>query len=265
VNAKSTVKRRLPAGLKTAEAGLESTLTQIARPRTLGDEAYEQLRHALMSGQLRPGQQITVRGLADALGISLTPAREAMGRLSAEGVLAEGPNRTVLVPRLTQRDYGELIIIRLALEPLAAGRAADRMSSADVAALRELQEGMRKAHAERNYQLVLRCNEQFHFFLYGKANMPTLEKILESLWLRIGPTLTLLHESGYTDGSWKGDTNHGEILAGLARRDAVRVSNAVRKDLEDGSARLLELLESDEPGLPRADPGSAGLPSRRLR
>ena len=228
----------LPAG-----RGLEATLTQIKRPRTLGDEAYDQLCHALRSGQLKPGQPITVRGVAEALGVSLTPAREAMGRLSAEGVLAEGPNRTVLVPRLTLRDYQELMTIRLALEPVAAGRAAQQMSKADLAALRALQDRLRDAHARRDYQLVLRCNRDFHFFLYGKSELPTLVKILESIWLRMGPTLTLLHEAAHAGGGWRGDTNHREILAGLGRRDVVRVERAVRKDLQDGSARLLTALE----------------------
>jgi len=229
--------------LLPVETGLEATLTQIERPRTLGDEAYHQLCHALRSGQLRPGQPITVRGVAEALGISLTPAREAMGRLSAEGVLAEGPNRTVLVPRLTVRNYQELMTIRLALEPLAAGRAAQQMSKPDLAALRALQDRLRDAHAGRDYQLVLRCNRDFHFFLYGRSELPTLVQILESIWLRMGPTLTLLHEAAHAGGGWRGDTNHRDILAGLGRRDVARVERAVRKDLEDGSARLLTALE----------------------
>lgn len=224
-------------------SGLSETLTQIKRPRTLGDEAYDQLCHALRSGQLRPGQPITVRGVAEALGVSLTPAREAMGRLSAEGVLAEGPNRTVLVPRLTLRDYQELMMIRLALEPLAAGRAAQQMSKVDLAALRALQDRLRAAHAARDYKLVLSCNRDFHFFLYGRSEMPTLVQILESIWLRMGPTLTLLHEAAHAGGVWTGDTNHREVLAGIGRRDASRVERAIRKDLEDGSERLLTALE----------------------
>jgi len=74
--------------------------------------------------------------------------------------------------------------------------------------------------------------------------MPTLVQILEAIWLRMGPTLTLLHEAAHAGGGWTGDTNHREILAGLGRHDAVRVAQAVRKDLEDGSARLLTALDA---------------------
>jgi DNA-binding GntR family transcriptional regulator len=206
-------------------------LSPITRARTLGDETYDQLRHALASGQLRPGQPITVRGLAEALGISLTPAREAMGRLVAENVLAEGPNRTVLVPRLTPEEYEELMAIRLALEPLAAARAVERITAEDVAELRMLQDELKKAHAAQDHPRVLRSNERFHFLLYRKSAMPNLVQMLESIWLRIGPTLTLLHESAFAGGVWRGDANHREILAGVARRDADRVAEAVRKDL----------------------------------
>jgi DNA-binding GntR family transcriptional regulator len=238
-----------PHAASPLESALGATLTQISRSRTLGDEAYEQLRHALRSGQLRPGQPITVRGLARALGISLTPAREAMGRLSAEGVLAEGPNRTVLVRRLTQRDYQELMTIRLALEPIAAAHAVEHVSQADLSELQALQDELREAHADCDYKHVLRCNENFHFLLYRKSGMPTLVQLLEGLWLRIGPTLRFLHESTFAADSWPGDTNHRDILAALARRDTGQVAQAVRKDLEDGSARLLAVLARSEPPL----------------
>lgn len=225
---------------------LETALTQIPRSRTLADEAYEQLRHSLISGQLRPGQAITVRGVAAALNISLTPAREAIGRLYTEGVLAEGPNRTVSVPRLTRSAYLELMTIRLALEPLAAGKAVSNLSMADLSALHALQDGVREAYEERDFKLVLRCNENFHFHLYRKSRMPALVQMIEGLWLRIGPTLTFLHESAPAGATWPGDINHREILAAVASRDGDRLGEAVRKDLVAGAERLLAILDNDD-------------------
>ena len=247
-----TLSRIAPAGIPPSgipPAGIP--LAQIPRYRTLADEAYEQLRLALMSGQLKPGQPITVRGLADAMGISLTPAREAMGRLAAEGVLAEGPNRTVSVPRLNPHDYDELMRIRLALEPMAAAEAARNLTDEDLAELRALQDEHREAHASGDYQRVLRCNELFHFTLYRKAGMPALVQILEGLWLRIGPTLSLLHESAFTGSAWRGDINHRAVLAGLTRRDPVRVEKAVRSDLEGGRVALLAAMRDDRADLAR--------------
>lgn len=210
----------------------------IPRAATLGDEASSRLRGALMSGQLRPGERLSLRGLAAALGVSLTPAREAMGRLVAEGALVLGAHRSVWVPRLDTAAYDECLQIRLALEPLAAARATAHLDASDLQALQRLQDTLRAAHARGDIRRVLECNQAFHFALYAKAGMPTLLQILESLWLRIGPTLNLLHESAAAAQDWRGDTNHQAILAAAARGDAGAVADAVRRDLLDGSAQL---------------------------
>ena len=231
----------------TRDAGTEGSLaltplSHIPRGSTLGDEAYGRLRHALMSGQLQPGEQITVRGLAQALGISLTPAREAMARLLAEGALQSGPNRTVVVPLLSLKEYQESLQIRLALEPLAAATATDRLSKEELGQLRAIHEELVAAHAARRYSDVLLFNERFHFTLYAKSQMPTLVQILESLWLRVGPTLNLVHRAPGGINQWRGDANHREILTGLSKHDRERVANAVRKDLMDGGERVTRIL-----------------------
>jgi DNA-binding GntR family transcriptional regulator len=229
------------AGPPVHDAGL-APLQSIPRGSTLGDEAYAGVRHAWMSGRLQPGQQITLRGLAQALGISLTPAREALARLVAEGVLQSGPNRTIAVPRLTLAEYQECLKIRLALEPMAAAQAVGRLSKDDVARLRAIHEELVAAHRAGRYADVLQCNERFHFGLYAKSDMPTLMQILESLWLRVGPTLNLVHRRTTTRPVWRGDANHREILTGLAKRDADRVAQAVRTDLVDGGERVMHIL-----------------------
>lgn len=237
-------------------APLGASLREIPRVRTLGDEAYARLREALMAGRLRPGQRITVRGLGEALGISLTPAREAIGRLVTEGALADGPNRTVQVPVLTRDDYEESLAIRLALEPMAAARAVSRLAGADVDALRALQDDARAAHGRGDVGRVLQCNERFHLALVRGSGLPAVIAIVEGQWVRVGPTLNLLHERAYASGPWRGDANHRAILAALGRRDPERVAAAVRKDLLDGSDRLRRVL----PQAPGADrPG--GLPA----
>jgi GntR family transcriptional regulator, colanic acid and biofilm gene transcriptional regulator len=225
-----------------ARDGALAPLQSVPRGSTLGDEAYAQVRHALMSGRLQPGQQITLRGLAQALGISLTPAREALARLVAEGVLQSGPHRTIAVPRLTLAEYQECLKIRLALEPMAAAQAVTRLSKNDVAQLRAIHEALVAAHRAERYADVLQYNERFHFGLYAKSDMPTLMQILESLWLRVGPTLNLVHRRTTSRQVWRGDANHREILAGLAKRDADRVAEAVRTDLVQGGERVMRIL-----------------------
>jgi DNA-binding GntR family transcriptional regulator len=219
-----------------------ASLTPIERAATLGDEAYAKLRSALMSGNVRPGERLVLRALASALGVSLTPAREALGRLVAEGALSLGPHRSVWVPKLDAIQYEECMQIRLALEPLAASRSVLHLTSKDIESLRLTQEELRSAHGSGDTRRVLECNQAFHFTLYRKADMPTLLQIVESLWLRIGPTLNLLHESVDVAQPWRGDINHRAILTAAETCDAEAIYAAVRQDLLDGSARLAPLL-----------------------
>ena len=82
---------------------------------TRGNEAYEALRQALISGQFVPGQKLTLRALAGALGMSVTPVREAIHRLTAERALEASANRSVHIPPMTREKILELRDIRLAV------------------------------------------------------------------------------------------------------------------------------------------------------
>jgi DNA-binding GntR family transcriptional regulator len=90
---------------------------------SLGSQAYHQIRHALMVGELRPGQILTYRGMAAQLNTSVTPVREALLQLLAENVLAVGPGRSITVPVHTQEKVLELRQIRLLTEVPAAESA----------------------------------------------------------------------------------------------------------------------------------------------
>src|SRR3546814_5358536 len=96
-----------------------------AEAETRGNEAYEALKRALISGQFMPGQKLTLRMLAEALGMSVTPVREAIHRLTAERALAGSANRSVRIPPMTRRTILEHTDIRLTVEGLAAARAAE--------------------------------------------------------------------------------------------------------------------------------------------
>lgn len=240
-------------------------LAPVTRVDTLGDQAYARLREAIASGAMLPGQRLTVRGLVDALGIGFTPAREALNRLAAEGALQPAPNRTLTVPALTLRRYEEVVAIRRELEPLAAMAALPRLADADIEAMGAIQRRLLDAMARRDYVSVLACNREFHFTLYRQADMPTLLAILEGLWLQTGPTLRHLYPGYALD--WKGGINHEAILAALRDRDARRVGEAIRQDLDDGRVRVaseLARLEASGSADPVPDSGERARDRPRL-
>lgn len=210
------------------------------RSSTLADQAYRSLREALMTGGLVPEQVVTVRALAEAWGVSLTPVREAVQRLVAEGALTVENARTIRVPRLDVETYREILRIRLELEPMAAHAAAPRMSNAEMDRL----DGVVAAHvaAIRAGQAheTLAANNDFHLSIYRASGQAVLVGVIESLCLRVGPTLNLLFPQ-YC-GSLTGHEHHLAAIDALRRRDGEALAAAIRDDLLHGSRFLIRLL-----------------------
>ena len=105
-----------------------------------------------MSGRFRPGEKITIRALAAALNISITPAREALANLAAEGVLDISESGTISIPSLDERRVRELANLRERLEGLAAREACKNLSDRDVEKLKSLHAKLVSANLERGFR-----------------------------------------------------------------------------------------------------------------
>jgi DNA-binding GntR family transcriptional regulator len=159
---------------------------------SLRDKVYESLREALTAGRFLPGQKLTFRFVAGTLGVSLTPVREAIRRLAAEGAFEMQPNRSVRLPLLTRDRVLELRDIRMAVEGLAAEKAGARATSRGISQLRRISAeilAVRGSDDTADRQKV----REFHFALYGMAGQPALMRVIEGLWLQTGPYMNLLY------------------------------------------------------------------------
>lgn len=233
-------RRPARAGRRTLKLG------GVQRGAPLADQTVDSLRFALRRGALAPGQRLTTRDVAAALGVSFTPAREALNRLVAERLLDLGPDRVAIVPMLTRARYREICAIRLNLETIAARAACARFDDAALDQLERVFASHAQAYAARDAKASLRCNEAFHFAIYAKAEMPLLLKMLETLWLQAGPSMNFLFSQSY-DESWPGGRHHRAMLEAIRRRDGAGLARAVRRDLSEGSRRLAALLPETEP------------------
>ena len=101
-------------------------------PPPAHETVYRQLRESILFGELAPGQPVTIQGIADMLGAGMTPVREAIRRLTAEGALEFQGNRRVCVPQLTAGNVSELIFARQSIEPQLAMRATERATDPDL-------------------------------------------------------------------------------------------------------------------------------------
>jgi DNA-binding GntR family transcriptional regulator len=221
----------------------------ITRRDTLTDQAEAVLRESLMSGGFRPGQIITIRAISAQLGVSVTPAKDAMTRLIGERILAWGPRRSAVVPALTVQSIDEIYAIRLALEPTAAAAAMENFDEKGVAELRRIHGRLAAALNRQSYKNVLICNRDFHFAIYKRSELPMLLKMIEGMWLRLGPSLNLLYTS-YPKQRLpeRGGTGfHTEIVDAIEARNSAALHRFMSEDLAMGRDRLESIVSLQPP------------------
>jgi DNA-binding GntR family transcriptional regulator len=233
----------MPAGFPALKV-VPGSLSDIAsvESATLGLRVYRALRDHLMAGQLHPGQKLTLRELAAALGVSPMPVREAVRRLATEGALETLPNRRIRVPVMTKARFHELRRIRLALEGLATEEAARRIRTDDIDRIEALNEEFTREMARRQADGVrlFRINKDLHFLLYEAAGMPVLLGTIEGLWLQIGPVLHLsLRMRANSRGRNPAPDWHKRMIRGLRLRDAAAARRALEGDLRSAGDQIL--------------------------
>lgn len=213
----------------------------MTEPATLRDHATRELRQALMSGRFEPGQRISIRGLAEQLGTSMTPVREAVARLAAERAIVAEPNRWMRIPLLTAEELRELRDIRVALEGLATERAAAHVTPALIEELQSREADIVALRPTGDAKAMIPAIGRLHFTIYRASRMPALVQLIEGLWLRSGPYNNLLFR-GYTQqerGSLRAAT-----LRALARADASSARRSMEADVGNAVDWLIGLVEA---------------------
>ena len=226
---------------RTTEASGQANaprLTPVA-PTSLRETAYRSLCAAFNTGQFAPGDTLTLQMLADQLGISLTPVREAVRRLVAEGALIDTPSRTLIVPTFDRQRMEDLKSARLALEALVLERAMAQ-SSADW--LDALEATLEAPDAVGNTAPDLRQNHDFHFTLYRRAGSKVLLPMVQALWLQYGTLLNLIMKHPQV-ARIADHRFHYEIIAALRRGDRDGARDALAQDIE----RSFRVLAPDPP------------------
>ncbi|WP_291833505.1 GntR family transcriptional regulator [Limimaricola sp.] len=197
--------------------------------------AYRRLREMVLDGELEPGQAVTIQGLVALLQSGMTPVREAIRRLIAEGGLEFQGNRRVSVPVLDRPRIEELAFARLALEPWLAGQAAVRIRPAEIATLERIDDALNAAIARGDVRAYLRRNYEFHARLYAASGATVLTGLVDALWLRMGPSLRVV--CGRFGTSNLPDM-HESALAALRAGDAAATEAAIHADISQGFAQI---------------------------
>jgi DNA-binding GntR family transcriptional regulator len=217
-------------------------LEVIERGTTLTAQVLQKLREALIAGVFTPGERVTMQALAAALDVSLTPVREALGILAAEGALEVSPNRTLIVANLSVERLREITEIRVSLETLAAKTAAKLLSDDEIAAAVLANDEMIRATEARDFKHAIRRNHDFHFTIYRGARMPTLLKTIEGLWLRTGAYVNLTHP--VFRAMPEALENHNLAAAAVQARDGRALAKCIEADIRLSAGNLEAALKA---------------------
>lgn len=207
------------------------TMEEPARKIPSHEVTYGRLRDMILFGILEPGQPVTIQGLIRDLDSGMTPVREAIRRLTAEGALLPQGNRRVSVPQMGVSALDQVAFARLTIEPHLAELAAAHLTPALIDRLEALDAEVNAAIGQDDLQGYLRSNHAFHFALYEAADAPILLDMARSLWLRFGPSLRVVIAR---QGAATLPDRHEEALAAMRRGDAVGLALAVQHDIQQG-------------------------------
>jgi DNA-binding GntR family transcriptional regulator len=197
--------------------------------RSLSERAYQHIRGEILRGRLAVGTVVGESALADELGISKTPVRQALQLLRGEGLLRVGPRRQLVVRGFSPEHRREIVDVRQALEGLAVRGAAERMTLDDIDHLRLLLiRQKRAADAEREDDFI-ELDEEFHLRIAAGAGMPVVERLLRQLRgfvrvMHIGTT----RPTGYLAHVL---AEHTAIVDALEGRDAATAAEALGEHL----------------------------------
>lgn len=210
---------------------------------TLWQRVYDHLRTEILDGRLEPGAELIEVALAEQLGVSRGPLREAIGRLAAEGLVTVSPRRGAVVRSLSKEEFLELYQVREALERMAAQLAVPRLSDEQFEELASLNAEM-EAHAAGNeVESFFEANLAFHARLLEASGNRKLEELYRQLLDQLGRyrlrSLTLR-------GNLKRSVSeHKAILRAARRGDAERTAQLMAEHIRVPQRRAMALEEAE--------------------
>lgn len=190
------------------------------RPVSAADSAYLTLRADILSGDLPADERLTEMGLADRLGLSRTPVREAVKRLLIEGFLTRAPGEGLRVTALHADEVDQIFRIRLMLESYGARRAAEFAGDAEITELFRLADAISArvpARTEADYDAMTEANAAFHRTITQAARSPRLSSML-SLAVNLGLVLRTYRMYSAQDMARQA-RHHHDIAQAIATRD----------------------------------------------
>ena len=213
-------------------------MTSFERPTLVRDGVYEHLRRALLDGDLTPGERLGEVELGQRLGVSRTPIREALMRLTQDGLLTTEANKGVRVRTVTAAEARDAYVVREELDGLAASLAAQAHSAADAHILRSALETLNAAPTT-DYREQTRLDLAFHRAVTEAAHNAVLGILARDLEQRVA---LIKHQTRTYNAHPDTTAQHAAILTAILARDADGARDAARTHVRTFAALVLNDL-----------------------
>ena len=210
----------------------------------LRDVVFQTLRQAILRGELEPGERLMEIHLADRLGVSRTPIREAIRKLELEGLVVMIPRRGAIVASITEKDLKDVLEVRRTLEVMAAEIACDRITPELLEELAQAGEEFRKLKDSDDYTSLAAADVKFHDIIYAATDNQRLISILNNLREQIYRYRVeyLKDEKNYP----RLIEEHRQIMQGLKERNEQYVVEMTKKHMDNQAVAVRNIIRQQE-------------------
>lgn len=211
--------------------------------KPLREVVFENIRTAILDGTLKPGERLMEIQLAEQLGVSRTPVREAIRKLELEGLLVMIPRKGAYVADISKKDLIDILEVRLGLEGLAAYYAASRISEDKLVELEKISEELKEYVCQKDIENMLKKDEEFHNCIFEAAGNAKLISIMQNIWETVF-RFRLKYMSDYS-AAVNIVEEHRKIIEALKKGKEVLAERLAKEHIEKAEQFMIEELMQD--------------------
>ena len=210
----------------------------------LRDVVFNTLRQAILKGELEPGERLMEIQLAERLGVSRTPIREAIRKLELEGLVLMIPRKGAEVAKISEKSLRDVLEVRRSLEELAIELACQRMTEEEIAQLEEAQVSFKEAIANGDVMTIAETDEHYHDIIYYGTGNVRLVQILNNLREQM-----YRYRLEYIKDEEKRQIlvlEHEKILRAIAKRHVAEAKSAMREHIDNQEITVAQNIKEKE-------------------
>ncbi len=212
--------------------------------KPLREVIFSTLREAIIMGELKPGQRLMEVQLAEKMGVSRTPVREAIRKLELEGLVIMTPRKGAHVAKLTEKDIIDVLEVRAALDSLATSLAAERITDDEIKALKHVQSQFENYIQKDNLQGIIKKDIEFHDVIYRAAKNDKLTQISNNLREQVYRFRVIyLRDYSSNDELIK---EHKNIYDAIVNRDATMARDSAKQHIQMQESVIINAIRNSD-------------------